>query len=104
MKTAVINDTLNIVFPPDFPENNKNNNRSDECYKHGGYFPLADELVSWRILLTEGELLSSRRLEDKAEAGGRRLRRWWDVILRAAARASHGSRSPRARLRAAGKT
>jgi tubulin polyglutamylase TTLL1 len=50
MKTAVINDTLNIVFPPDFPENNKNNNRSDECYKHGGYTPLADELLSANLL------------------------------------------------------
>jgi hypothetical protein len=50
MKTAVINDTLNICFPQDFPENNKNNNRSDECYKHGGYFPLADELISANLL------------------------------------------------------
>ena len=41
MKTQVINDTLNIVFPDNFPESNKNNNRSDECWRCDHSRPLA---------------------------------------------------------------
>ena len=41
MKTQVINDTLNIVFPDNFPESNKNNNRSDECWRCDHSHPLA---------------------------------------------------------------
>jgi len=48
LKTGVINDVLNIAFPDDFPECNKNNNRSDSCWKGGGFLPVADELCGYQ--------------------------------------------------------
>mmetsp|Transcript_30603 Transcript_30603/g.77050 ORF Transcript_30603/g.77050 Transcript_30603/m.77050 type:complete len:398 (+) Transcript_30603:26-1219(+) len=47
MKTGVINDVLNIVFPDDFPEVNKNNNRSDACWKSGDFVQLVDEVTGF---------------------------------------------------------
>ncbi len=40
----MINDVLNIVFPEDFPECNKNNNRNDSTWKGGDFIPVVDEL------------------------------------------------------------
>lgn len=45
LKTGVINDVLNIIFPEDFPEVNKNNNRKDDAWKSGDFLPLVDELT-----------------------------------------------------------
>mmetsp|Transcript_14800 Transcript_14800/g.40502 ORF Transcript_14800/g.40502 Transcript_14800/m.40502 type:complete len:180 (+) Transcript_14800:440-979(+) len=43
LKTGVINDVLNIVFPDDFPEVNKNNNRDESAWRGGGFRLLVDE-------------------------------------------------------------
>lgn len=48
LKTGVINDVLNIVFPEDFPESNKNNNRSDAAWKTGDFLPVVDELCGFQ--------------------------------------------------------